>query len=321
MVGRFVALPEFARYRYLEDEVRPQLWRVIQQHDQSLERARRKRDQAARMAAEVEPPAPAAAEPEDHRSAMPAAAGDAPAAPRSILDLPPVTDVVLMLHAGGLPVGAIEDCLGRTPMLGRPRAWFDHDRVMLPEAGRLRAEGFDGYLQALLAEAAATSGCFAAIIHGADLAWLKRQRAFAWLLEQPVRCLHLGYRDPVLQGLQLAAGDGEATPGFATVADALLLIEEEDEAIRAWTGAMGLRPARLTVEDLTVADLPALRQLLESWSIPLPAGHRWPPLAPPATALLAEAGRFRDTARERHWSHALERPIEPRPVVLQPAGR
>ncbi len=218
------------------------------------------------------------------------------------------SEVFLFLHAGGLPIDAVADQLSALRCFGRVKAHFDLDGPMWSAVAGGKASGFEDYLVGLIDRTDKPSGVLSALIDYRDLLWLEQRPIFLQQLRQRLRVVRLAYLDPALQAFRRQRAwlrEDRAKPGFAEIARDLVGIEEADDRGAGFCRRHGLPKVKLWVEDLARPGVPALRGLLDRWSIPLAKDGRVLAIAPPSLAELETVAAFRREAAHRHWSHAL----------------
>lgn len=281
-VARFVAKPEFAAYRWVEDESRPRLWTIINWHRRQRERARARSgngDKAARRK-----PVRARPEPASKRDDEPA--------------------VYLFVHAGGLPEAAIAAQLDAARVFGLVGAWFDHDDAMLEIAVAGGMAGFDEYLNALLADAGDADQPLSALVSFRDLAWLGNKRAFRTILRRPAcRLIRLRMRDKLLQASRRLGRPEDGAHAFDAMAKSLVNLEQAETFGDRWLARERLCASTLWLEDLAAPHAPGLVSLLSYLGLPHIDGDL-PALDPPAEEELNAVRQFRAEASRRQWSHA-----------------
>ena len=219
---------------------------------------------------------------------------------------------VFFFHAGGLPVSAITDLFESTGRLGRPDDLFDLDGSMWTRLQDQAPASFSDYLTRQIDAARKNGRRFSALIDWRDFLWLQHRTAFKELLERPFRAARLTCLDPALQARRrlLANSQDIAEPTFRTLSRELIAIEEDEAMGDDVARRYGLDMPRLWVEDLSRPGLPALRGLLDRWSISLPETLNLQPIDPPTSEELDAVFAFRSEARNQHWAHALT----PRPA-------
>ena len=219
---------------------------------------------------------------------------------------------VFFLHAGGLPIDAIAELFASTGCLGRPRDLFDLDGSMWRQVRGRGSATFADYLASEIDDARADGRRFAALIDWRDLLWLERRPPFRNLLRHPFRAVRLACLDPALQAKRRLTPNAEsdAEPDFAALSRELIALEEDEGLGDDFARRHRLQLPRLWVEDLSRTGVPALRGLLDRWSIPLSDEVTLQPIDAPTSTELEAVAAFRSEARKRHWSHALT----PRPA-------
>jgi len=219
---------------------------------------------------------------------------------------------VFFLHAGGLPQSAIGELLGSTNRLGRPDDAFDIDGSMWTRLRDQAQAGFTDYLISLVEKASTDGQRFSALIDWRDLLWLERRPAFRDLLQHPFRAVRLAYLDPALQARRRLVKElgSETETTFQKLSREVIAIEEDEAIGDDFARRYNLQLPRLWVEDLSRTDVPALRGLLDRWSIPLLEETKLRPINTPTGDELDAVSVFRSEARRQHWAHALT----PRPA-------
>ena len=284
IVSRVVAQPEFATYRWIEDESRLRLWETIRLHRRQLDRVRKARDQPSASKATG--------------SNLPAVANRAP---KPTDDVP----IFLFLHAGGLPTEALSTQFDAVEAFGDVRPWFDRSRSMLEAAAARSATGFDDYLDNLIGDTRRTGRPWSALVDFRDIAWMAQKSAFQALLQGlHCRLVRVRSRNLVLQASRRRDPCGDQTSTFDELAEALVDIDQAETSIDRWLDRGGFRTSLLWLEDLAAPDAPGLRGLVTAFDLE-PADGAVPSLAPASEAELASVRSFRQEAARRHWSHAL----------------
>lgn len=230
------------------------------------------------------------------------------------------SEVVLFLHAGGLPDEAIAHQLASLQCFGKPRAYFDLDGPMWLGVRASEARGFADYLKGLIDWTVNESGILSALIDYRDLLWLEQRRIFQEQLRQRLRIVRFAFLDPALQAYRCsmvarsrrevrsqseASPTGDAGPGFVDLARQLIEIEQAEDLGDMFCKRHGLPAVKLWIEDLARPGVPALRGLLARWSIAVPEQGCIVPIEPPSASELETVAAFRTEASRRHWSHAL----------------
>ncbi|MGI9450749.1 MAG: hypothetical protein ACR2QH_08965 [Geminicoccaceae bacterium] len=223
-------------------------------------------------------------------------------------------EVILFLHAGGLPIEAVARQLKALKCFGEPKAHFDLDGPMWSAVNDTKMGSFADYLISLIDWTPSDAGRLSTLIDYRDLMWLEQRPIFREQLRQRLRVVRLAFLDPALQALRRinaqsllssVPGDGNRKPGFAELARELVEIEEAELIGDEFCKRRGLPLARLWIEDLARPGVPALSGLLDRWSIRLPEEGLFLPIEPPSRLELESVAAFRAEADRRHWSHAL----------------
>ncbi|MGI9492910.1 MAG: hypothetical protein ACR2QF_10980 [Geminicoccaceae bacterium] len=223
-------------------------------------------------------------------------------------------DVVLFLHAGGVPIEALARQLKALGCFGEPKAHFDLDGSMWSAVSDAKTNSFADYLSGLIDWTASDAGRLSALIDYRDLLWLEQRPLFQEQLRQRLRVIRFAFLDPALQALRrtnaqrlrsTASGDEDRKTGFAELARELVEIEEVEQIGERFCKRHGLPLVRLWIEDLSRPGVPALSGLLDRWSIRLPEDGHFLPIEPPEHSELETVAAFRAEADRQHWSHAL----------------
>ncbi|MGI9435502.1 MAG: hypothetical protein ACR2Q4_11855, partial [Geminicoccaceae bacterium] len=299
IVAGFVAHPDFAGYRWIEEQSRARVFEAIRWHDRALQSAAR--DAGVKGC----PPTSTPSQPKDPTLSDGWAGKRAGAGSRRI----EMGASYLFLHTDGLPIKALSTLLTATEAFGCPRPWFDHEGAMLNEAAARGTPDFAGYFQALQAEAAAVGRPWSAIVGFRDLAWLAEKPAFRrWLGEAGLDVIRVRTRDRVLQACRIAAGrclgDQNDHIDYASIAETIIELEQTEAAADRWQEARRQRTHGLWLEDLHQDDCSALKTLIAQLA-PSSTGERYQRLEPATSTEMAFAKAFREEAAHRRWSHAL----------------
>ena len=285
IVARFVAHPDFERFRWVEDQSRARAWEALRWHDRQRKNARRESERATETKAQ-KPHSPAIKPRKPNRPSN---------------GLP----IYLFVHAGGLPIDALAVLLTSVGAFGSPAPWFDHDGPLLEKAWELGALDLESYVDAVLGEAKDAGQPWSALISYRDLLWLQSTTVFQRLMQaEDVRVVRLRCKDTIIQGCRLASerwrGDLAENPSRAAIADAIVTLEETEAFGDAWLADQKLKGSSLWLEDLHEPSLPTLMDLSPE-NVEAPDIK----LEPPSADQLALACTFRKEAARRHWSHAL----------------
>ena len=235
---------------------------------------------------------------------------DTPSVPGAVNESRHPAMTTWVFHAGGLPLSTISKQLSDALVFGTPMAYFDHSSVMFAEAKKLGTRSFQDYVGALM-NRRLTPLCI--IVPIVDLAWLSKEPAIRDQFSEPLRIIHLRYRDPVMQAVTILAkssllpsSDDVDDDSFARIADALVTLEEREAIAEAWLAEHGQRANDLSVEDLATPGVAALRYLIDAWSLSLPTEARILPIDSHCADHHLIVEKFRTEAKRRRWEQAVQ---------------